>query len=176
MAIFACMQEINILKSVIHTVNKTREKIFLEPVIHSYFCWGEKPSLEKYNGSMNKCHSAWDDISHTRSWMEEEKEFFFFLQGQFWCNWNITFKKPYSLLMSNLILMMVLCLRYIYSDNFPPPNRMFEAFYYPLLMFSVLFPHLGLLLSATSNFSYRNVLWAFLPGAVLGCVYWIREC
>lgn len=57
----------NTLKLLIHTVNKTREKIFIEPVIHSYFCWGEKPSLEKDNGSMNKCHGALDDTDNARS-------------------------------------------------------------------------------------------------------------
>ena len=76
MAAFAYAR--NTLKFVIHTVNKTRERIFIESVIHSYFCWGEKPSLEKDNGSMNKHHSVLDDTSYT-SWRKKK----FFLQGQF---------------------------------------------------------------------------------------------
>lgn len=52
-------------------------KILIEPVIHSYFCLGEKSSFEKDSGSMNKCHSAWDDTAIVTAEWKRKKGFFY---------------------------------------------------------------------------------------------------
>ena len=62
----------------VHGVEKESDMIkWLSIVIHSYFRWGEKPSLEKENGSMNKGHGALNDTGYTCNWMEEEKSIFY---------------------------------------------------------------------------------------------------
>ena len=64
--------------AIVHGVAKESDMTeWLSTVIHSYFCWGEKPSLEKEDGSMNKSHGALDATGYTRNWMEEEKSIFY---------------------------------------------------------------------------------------------------
>lgn len=41
------------------------------------FCMGEKLSFEKDSGSMNKCHSAWDDTATLIAEWRRKKGFFY---------------------------------------------------------------------------------------------------